>query len=220
MEESLPPTPYLLAIEVRHDFFKRAFDVLFSLGALTICFPILFIIALIVRCTSKGWVIYGHERIGRAGVPFKCYKFRTMYPDADIRLKELLASNPELKKEWDLKHKLTNDPRITPIGRFLRKTSLDEFPQFWNVLKGDLSVVGPRPVVKSELIKHIGRKAPLLLSVRPGLTGLWQISGRSNTSYQERIRLDEEYISTRTFFLDLKLIAKTIPAMIFSKGAY
>lgn len=207
-------------IDIKHHFGKRAFDIIFSFLVLTLGFPLFFIIALLVLLTSRGRVIYGHERIGRGGKPFRCYKFRTMYVDADARFKELLTSNPLLKEEWDKKHKLTNDPRITSIGQFLRKTSLDELPQFWNVLKGDLSVVGPRPVVKTELQKYFGRKTPLILSVRPGLTGLWQVSGRSNTTYEERILLDEEYIRKRSFLLDLKLIAKTIPAMLFSRGAY
>ena len=143
-----------------------------------------------------------------------------MYPDADLRLKELLAKDPALKAEWDLNHKLKNDPRITPIGRFIRKTSLDELPQFLNVLKGDLSVVGPRPVVQTEVVKHLKEKAPKILSIRPGLTGIWQVSGRSNTTYLERLSLDEQYVDTHNFWLDLKLIAKTIPAMLASRGAY
>lgn len=208
------------AREIRHNFFKRAFDVAFSAFVLLVGFPLFFIIALLVWISSRSFVIYGHERIGRGGKSFRCYKFRTMYSDAEIRLQQLLAENPALKEEWEKTHKLKNDPRIAPVGRFLRKTSLDELPQFWNVLKGDLSVVGPRPVVKAELQKYFGRKAPLILSVRPGLTGLWQVSGRSNTSYEERIRLDEEYIQNQSFALDLKLIAKTIPVMLFSRGAY
>lgn len=200
--------------------FKRIFDIVFSLFAFTLGFPIFFLTALAVRFSSTGKIIYSHERIGIHGKPFHCYKFRTMYPDADLRLKEILASNPELQEEWEKNHKLKNDPRITRVGAFLRKTSLDELPQFWNVLRGDLSVVGPRPRVKSEVQKYFGARAPLLLSVRPGLTGIWQVSGRSNTSYESRLLMDEEYIQKQSLLFDLKLILKTIPAMIFSRGAY
>lgn len=206
--------------KIRHSALKRSFDIFFSLCVLVIGSPIFFLIALTVLVNSRGKVIFSHERIGRGGKPFRCYKFRTMHHNADSRLKELLAAHPELKEEWERTHKIKNDPRVTPFGRILRKTSLDELPQFWNVLIGDLSVVGPRPVVKAELQKYFGRKTPLLLSVRPGLTGLWQVSGRSNTSYEERIRLDEEYILKQTFITDLKLIAKTIPAMLSRRGAY
>lgn len=199
---------------------KRCFDLLFSLLALIIFSPLLIIIAVIIKCSSKGPIVYAHERVGLGGKVFRCYKFRTMYADADQRLKDLLSSSPALKAEWETKFKLKNDPRVMPIGAFLRKTSLDELPQFWNVLRGDLSVVGPRPVVKEEIDKHFGSKAPKLLSVRPGLTGLWQVSGRSDTSYARRLALDEHYIDHHSLWLDIKLIAKTIPAMIFSRGAY
>ena len=143
-----------------------------------------------------------------------------MYTDADQRLNNLLETEAELQKEWRLRRKLKQDPRITPFGHFLRKTSLDELPQFWNVLKGDLSVVGPRPVVREELDQFYGAKAVKILSIRPGLTGVWQVSGRNDTCYITRVKLDEEYVANRSFFLDLKLICKTIPAMITSKGAY
>jgi undecaprenyl-phosphate galactose phosphotransferase len=143
-----------------------------------------------------------------------------MYPDADKRLKEILDSCPHLLQEWELCHKLKSDPRITPFGNFLRKTSLDELPQFWNVLKGDLSVVGPRPVVKAELEKHLTGQAEKILAIRPGLTGPWQVSGRSDTSYQKRVELDLHYVNNQSFWWDLVLVFKTIPAMIFTKGAY
>jgi undecaprenyl-phosphate galactose phosphotransferase len=207
--------------KIKHIPIKRAFDIAFSFLCLIIGAPIFLLIALFIWLTSPGKVIYSHERIGRGGKPFKCYKFRTMYVDADLRLKHILASNPDLNREWELCYKLKNDPRITPIGSFLRKTSLDELPQFWNVLKGNLSVVGPRPVVKQEVEKYFCVKAYKILSIRPGLTGLWQVSGRSDINcYQTRIQLDEYYVDHHSFLLDLKLIAKTIPAMLFSKGAY
>lgn len=199
---------------------KRAFDILFSITALLMCTPIFLAIALAIGLSSRGKIIYSHQRIGRGGKPFRCYKFRTMYADADNRLNELLAGNPILQQEWLQKRKLTRDPRVTCVGKFLRKTSLDELPQFWNVLKGDLSIVGPRPVVREEVINFLGPKAEKILSVRPGLTCIWQVSGRSDTSYSTRIQLDEEYIDSHSLLLDLKLILKTIPRMISSKGAY
>ena len=142
-----------------------------------------------------------------------------MYADADVRLQEILTSNPSLRDEWEKTFKLKKDPRITPFGAFLRKTSLDEFPQFWNVLKGDLSIVGPRPVVAEEMNKFFGSKAVKILSIRPGLTGPWQVSGRSDINcYQKRIGLDEYYVDHHSFLGDLKLILQTIPRFSFQKG--
>lgn len=199
---------------------KRVFDVLFSLFALAVTFPLFMLISFAIRLTSPGKVIYAHERLGRGGKPFKCYKFRTMYANADEKLRHLLRDHPEVKQEWERSYKLKNDPRITPVGRFLRKTSLDELPQFLNVLKGDLSVVGPRPIVQQEAEKYVKEKTPLLLSIKPGLTGLWQVSGRSNTSYERRIELDLLYIEKQSLLLDCKLILKTLPAMFSRDGAY
>jgi len=209
-----------ITFSIKHMPLKRLFDIFFSLLALTLGAPIFLIIALAVKLSSPGKVVYSHTRLGRGGKPFNCLKFRTMYHDADSKLKKLLADSPSLREEWGRTQKLKNDPRITPIGHFLRKTSLDELPQFFNVLKGDISVVGPRAMVSSEVEKFVGGKARTILSVRPGITGLWQISGRSDTSYKQRIYLDEQYISNRSFFYDLFLIIKTIPVMLFSKGAY
>lgn len=210
----------IMQTQVRHLPIKRTFDILFSLFALTLSLPLLLCIALIIRFSSRGNIFYSHQRIGRGGKLFKCYKFRTMYPDADARLEALLEENPLLKAEWEKARKLKQDPRVLPIGQFLRKSSLDELPQFWNVLKGDLSVVGPRPVVKEELLHFYRDKAPKILSMRPGLTCIWQVSGRNDTSYQKRVQLDEDYIDNHSLFLDIKLICKTIPSMIASKGAY
>lgn len=220
MKQDTRPMPALEECNVRHIPWKRGFDILFSLLVLTIGLPIFFVIFLLIKFTSRGKGIYSHERVGRGGKSFQCYKFRTMHPDADQRLKALLSTQPQLRGEWEQKQKLSTDPRITPVGKFLRKTSLDELPQFWNVLKGDLSIVGPRPVVESELAKHFGVKAGKILSIRPGLTGLWQVSGRSDTSYAKRIELDEQYVDNHSPILDLKLIFKTIPTMINTKGAY
>lgn len=209
-----------LSNSIQHIPVKRVFDLFFSFSVIILGLPVFFFIALLIKCTSAGPVVYAHKRIGRGGRVFSCYKFRTMYPDADKRLKEILESCTEKKKEWQESYKLKEDPRVTPIGKFLRKTSLDEIPQFWNVLKGDLSVVGPRPVLKEEVLKFMGGKAVKILSIRPGLTCIWQVSGRSDANYSQRIQLDELYVDNRSFFMDLKLILKTIPSMIFSKGAY
>ena len=206
--------------KIRHLPLKRTFDICFSLTALIVGAPVFLTIALLVRLSSKGPIFYSHQRVGRGGRMFPCYKFRTMHPDGAERLGEILKTNPTLREEWERTQKLKNDPRITPIGLLLRKLSLDELPQFWNVLRGDLSVVGPRPVVQEELEKHFGSKASGILSIRPGLTGIWQTSGRNNTTYEERIALDEQYVARRSLWLDLWLIAKTIPAMLFSRGAY
>lgn len=206
--------------QIKRSPFKRLFDILFSSTALICCVPLFSVIAAAIVISSRGKVFYSHERIGRGGKPFRCYKFRSMYPDADDRLQDLLKSNPEMREEWIQSRKLKQDPRVMPIGKFLRKTSMDELPQFWNVLKGDLSIVGPRPLVSAEVIGYLGDKAAKILSVRPGLTCIWQVSGRSDVSYSKRIQLDEEYIDNQSFLLDVKLILKTIPSMLFSKGAY
>ncbi len=205
--------------KIKHHPIKRIFDICFSLGALAFFTPFLVFIALAVKLTSKGKILYSHPRIGRGGKPFNCYKFRTMYSDADERLKEMLK-NPKILDEWEKTHKLKNDPRVTPVGKFLRKTSLDELPQFWNVLVGDLSVVGPRPVVEAEVTKFLGCKAAKILSIRPGVTGPWQVHGRNDTDYAVRVKMAEEYVDKHSLIMDLKLIAKTIPAMISTKGAY
>lgn len=216
----IPLNP-LLEYKIKHLPIKRSFDILFSLGALIIGLPFFILIGMLIFFTSPGKIIFAHKRVGRGGKTFSCYKFRTMYPNADARLKEILATDPKLKVEWEKTFKLKKDPRVTPIGAFLRKTSLDELPQFWNVLKGDLSIVGPRPVIQEEVHKYLGVKAVKILSIRPGLTGPWQVSGQSNIDcYQKRIELDEYYVDNRSIILDLKLIAKTIPVMLFSKGAY
>lgn len=207
-------------IEIKHLPLKRLFDLVFTLILLVLCFPLFILIAVAIKFSSRGNIIYSQMRIGRGGKPFLCYKFRTMVPHAETDLDNLLKSNTHLHTEWMSGRKLKRDPRVTALGRILRKTSLDELPQLWNVLKGDLSLVGPRPVIQEEVVNYFGEKAAKILSVRPGLTCLWQVSGRSDTSYAERIALDERYVDTRSFALDLVLIAKTIPSMIASRGAY
>lgn len=211
---------YNININIRHRPLKRAFDIIFSLVLLFFLLPLMLIIALIVKLTSHGPMFFSHNRVGRGGRLFKCYKFRTMYEDAEERQSQLIASCETLRDEWKYQRKFKRDPRITFIGKFLRKTSLDELPQFWNVLKGDLSVVGPRPVVVEEVVEYFGKKAEKILSIRPGITGLWQVSGRSDLCYTKRMQYDEQYVDENSMILDLKLIFKTLPVVIFSQGAY
>lgn len=205
---------------IRKNNYKRAFDITFSIFFIVFSLPILAIIALLIKVSSRGPIFFSHERVGLNGQTFRCLKFRTMVKDGEKKLKEILEKNPELKKEWLNSYKLKNDPRITKIGHFLRKTSLDEVPQFFNVLKGEMSVVGPRPMVKTEIEQHIKHQAPLILSVRPGVTGLWQVTGRNDVDYKTRICLDLEYIRSQSFLLDLKIIAKTFIKMLTRDGAY
>ncbi len=214
MQTEIPSYP------VQHDFLKRFFDLLFSLLVLLLASPLLLAIGTAIRLTSPGSIFYVQKRATRGGKMFGCIKFRTMYAKSDEMLRNILREDPKKQEEWKTFFKLKEDPRVTPIGKFLRKTSLDELPQFINVLKGDLSVVGPRPVVEEEILKYFGKKAPKILSVRPGITGLWQVSGRSNLSMEERVRIEESYVENRSFGKDLLLIAKTIPVVFFSKGAY
>lgn len=209
-----------LTFPKRHTPFKRMFDILFSLSILVLGLPLFLVISLLVLFSSSGPIFYFHKRVGRGGKPIYCAKFRTMYSNADSVLSEILAKNPEFQEEWHTYYKLKNDPRVTPIGHFLRRTSLDELPQFLNVLKGDLSVVGPRPVMVEEVQKYYGNKAKKILSIRPGITGLWQTSGRNEISMEDRVKMEELYVDTHSFLKDVTLICRTLPVMLFSKGAY
>lgn len=197
---------------------KRAFDIVFSLSALLGLSPFFLFIALGVKLSSKGPIFYRSERIGMFGIPFGCFKFRSMFPDADEKLAEILK-DPLARKEWETFGKLKKDPRITRTGAFLRKTSLDELPQFLNALLGDISVVGPRPYLRAE-IEKMGAKSQKILSIKPGITGLWQTSGRSNVSFEMRTKLDLIYAEKRSLLYDIYLILKTIPLVLFSRGAY
>jgi len=200
---------------------KRVFDIAFSLAVLTLFSPLYLILALIITMTSPGPVFYVQERIGRNRRPFSCIKFRTMFQDADQVLQEMMEDSPLLRQEFEENFKLKHDPRITWIGRFLRVTSLDEFPQFWNVLRGDMSVVGPRPLVKEELPKY-GNYIDRILTIRPGITGLWQVSGRNDVPYRLRVHMDLSYVRSQNLWLDCWLIVRTIGVVIFPKknGAY
>lgn len=205
---------------IHHIPTKRLFDIFFSLLVLGLLAPLFLLIATGIVVTTRSFPLYRQKRVGRGGRIFSCYKFRTMVPHADQVLTQLIKNDPMLAKEWQEHRKLKNDPRVTAVGRLLRKTSLDELPQFFNVLKGDLSVVGPRAVVMDEIETHFKEKAQKILRVRPGITGLWQVSGRSDITYEKRICLDETYVNERTLLLDLKIVAKTIPVMFNQKGAY
>ncbi len=212
----------------RQRFFKRLFDLFFSLSVLIFLSPLYLLLAVLIKCSSPGSVFYRSQRIGRGGKVIGCLKFRTMEKDADAKLQSLLASRPELADEWKRFDKLHHDPRVTPLGKFLRKTSLDELPQFFNVLMGDLSVVGPRalhlsssPKTRLQEIRRLyGEKTDQILSVRPGITGIWQISGRSFIPLDERCKLDALYVQQQTFWKDVKVICKTIPAIFQCKGAF
>lgn len=198
---------------------KRVLDILICAAAMPVALPLSALLAILIRLGSDGNVIYRQERIGRNGKPFLLYKFRTMTADADVRLERYLAANPELAAEWAASQKLKNDPRLTRIGFFLRKYSLDELPQILNILRGDMTLVGPRPIVANETVKY-GRYFEEYCEVRPGLTGLWQTSGRNDTTYSQRVAYDHYYITHWSLGLDLWIMAKTIPVALGGRGAY
>jgi len=200
-------------------FTKKAFDYLVG-GMLSLLLAVpLAAITLLIRTTSPGPAIYRQQRSGKNGTMFLCYKFRTMYRDADERLESIVGSDPAVRKEWEEFRKLKDDPRITPLGRFLRKTSLDELPQILNILRGEMSLVGPRPVTQEEIDTYYKDSAELCFSVLPGITGLWQVSGRSNTSYDYRISLDSWYVRNWNLWLDIIILLKTIHVVVYREGA-
>lgn len=211
---------FIASHEVNLKLSKRIFDIIFSSLALLCGLPIFAICACIVKLSSKGPIFFASKRVGLAGVIFPCWKFRTMHTDAEKKLEQLLLNNPALHDEWKAFYKLKDDPRITPIGKWLRKTSLDELPQFWNVLKGDMSIVGPRPLSQTEVQTYLGKKAGKILSVRPGLTTIWAVRGRNQLTLTERIRLEIFYVDHQSFLFDCQLIIKTFMSMIYPKGAY
>ncbi len=200
---------------------KRIFDVCFSLTVLIVFSPLYLSLVLIIALSSPGSIFYIQERVGKNYKRFDCIKFRTMVENADEVLQHMLETSPGMRQEFQNNFKLRRDPRITWIGRFLRTTSLDEFPQFWNVLKGDMSVVGPRPLVVEELPRY-GKYIDQVLTIRPGLTGLWQVSGRNDIPYPRRVQIDLYYANFRNFWMDVWIIVKTVGVVIFPKdnGAY
>ena len=199
---------------------KRVLDVSGALAGLVMLSPGLAWIAWRIKREDGGPILYGHTRIGEGGRPFKCLKFRSMHVDSKRLLEEHLANDATARAEWEATYKLKNDPRITGIGGILRATSLDELPQLWNVLVGEMSLVGPRPVVLDELVRFYGNEAGPYLMVKPGMTGLWQIGGRSDVDYEERVRLDSWYVRNWTVWHDLTIIYRTVGTVLFRKGAY
>lgn len=198
---------------------KRCMDLCIALLSSPVVFPLGLLLALCIRLDSKGSPIYAQHRIGQNGKPIKVFKFRTMVCNADELLHKHLEANPELREEWEANQKLRDDPRVTRMGAFLRKTSLDELPQLWNVFSGSMSLVGPRPIVENEIDRY-GKVYTDYSLVKPGITGLWQVSGRNNTTYAERIRLDHYYVTNWSVWMDIWILARTIPVVLLGKGAY
>jgi exopolysaccharide production protein ExoY len=207
-----PLAPYIYDPRPVGGIEKRFFDIaLASLTALLLL-PLIVMICCLMRYSYGGRILYAHQRVGYGGRMFPCFKFRTMVEDSDAVLQRFLADNPAAALEWEATQKLRHDPRITPIGHFLRRSSLDELPQLINVVRGDMSCIGPRPIVPSELARY-GSSKEDYLSTRPGLTGLWQVSGRTNLNYQRRVALDRYYVRNWSLLLDIGILARTIPAV-------
>jgi undecaprenyl-phosphate galactose phosphotransferase len=200
-------------------FVKRLFDITLGILSMPVLLPLIGILGLVIRIETPGPAIYAHDRIGRNGKTFRCYKFRTMLRDAEDRLREIVENNEELRSEWEKNWKLKDDPRITRIGRFLRRTSLDELPQIFNVLKGEMSFVGPRPYLLRER-NVLEEQLPVICSTKPGITGLWQVSGRSNTGHEYRLKLDAWYVMNWSLWFDIAILFKTVRAVARMEGAY
>ena len=200
---------------------KSIFDLFFALNILIVGSPIFIVIAVLIKLSSRGPIFFSQERIGKNKKTFNCIKFRTMHPEAEDILENLITNNEALRKEFEETHKLKNDPRITNIGKFLRKTSLDEIPQFLNVIKMEMSIVGPRPIVKKEILKY-GKSYKKVISIKPGITGLWQVSGRNNLSYKRRVTLDCLYVDHMSPLIDFRIILRTFGVIFFpnDRGAY
>ena len=198
---------------------KRALDMIGAGIGLVLLSPFFLIVALMVRADG-GPAFFAHQRVGRGGKLFGCLKFRSMVIDSQARLETLLANDPAARAEWEATRKLKNDPRITRIGRFLRSTSLDELPQLINVLRGEMSLVGPRPVQEAEIDRYYGASAAHYMAVRPGITGLWQVSGRSETSYESRVALDVSYVSRPSLLADISILLRTPVAVLSRRGAH
>ena len=198
---------------------KRVFDIVFASVVLLLISPLFIIVALMLKVTDPGPVIYRHVRVGLWGRRFTCFKFRTMVVDAENVLKVLLNDDASIRAEWERSQKLIKDPRVTRVGRFLRESSLDELPQLINVMRGEMSLVGPRPIVPSETSRYGDRLVSYVLA-RPGLTGTWQISGRSDCGYDKRVKLDASYVSDWRFSTDLSILVRTVGVVIERKGSY
>ncbi|WP_246725335.1 sugar transferase [Beijerinckia sp. L45] len=200
------------------DTAKRGLDVCVVLAALLLLSPLIVFMALSLLVLQGRPIFIKHRRVGRGGKPFLCFKFRTMVVNGDQVLARHIAKNDDARVEWEMTRKIKNDPRVTPLGQVLRKTSVDELPQLFNILRGDMSLVGPRPIVRDEVV-HYGTSIEHYYKVRPGLTGIWQISGRSDLSYKSRVSMDVEYVENRNLTRDLIIIAKTIPAVLAARGS-
>jgi lipopolysaccharide/colanic/teichoic acid biosynthesis glycosyltransferase len=209
-----PPAP---AVPRSVAWCKRIIDIVGSVTALILLSPIMLVAALLVAWSGRP-VFFSQTRIGHNGESFKCYKFRSMVPDAENVLKRILEHDAELRAEWMCGQKLRRDPRITRLGRFLRKTSIDELPQLWNVLKGDMSLVGPRPILPSQIV-HYGRGAKWYLAMRPGITGLWQVTARGDEDFDRRVRLDCAYARNYRFIDDFMILIKTVGVVVSGRGA-
>jgi Undecaprenyl-phosphate galactose phosphotransferase WbaP len=216
----------ILGVEISHRLLfrtpriiKRFCDFLLSSVGLVVLLPFLLLIAVLIKLTSPGPILFGNRRIGAGGKEFTAWKFRSMCVDAEETLRRVLVENPRLREEWEMDQKIRKDPRVTWVGRILRKTSLDELPQLWNVLRGEMSLVGPRPIIAG-LVEKYGPNYSLYCKVRPGISGLWQVSGRNNTTYEERVRLDEYYVRNWSIWLDLYILGKTIKVVLTGDGAY
>lgn len=206
-------------LPLRDDPVKALFDRSAALFGLLLLLPLLLLVAALIYLRDPGPVLFAHPRIGRGGRTFRCLKFRTMVRNGDEVLARHLEANPEAAREWETTRKLKNDPRVTTLGQRLRKSSIDELPQLINVLRGEMSLVGPRPIVAEEA-RFYGSAMRDYASVRPGLTGLWQVGGRSDTSYADRVRLDQTYVRTRNLWLDLRIILRTVVVVVKGRGSY
>lgn len=203
----------------RNRLFKRIFDITATVIGGILILPVIAIVAILIYLDSPGPIVFGHKRVGQGGKEFPCYKFRSMVPNAQEALEIYLKENPEAREEWERDFKLKDDPRVTKIGKFLRKTSLDELPQLWNVLIGDMSLVGPRPIVRAEVEKY-GEYINDFYLVPPGITGVWQVSGRSDTTYEERVLMDSWYVHNWSIWMDIVYLVKTVLVVLKGKGAY
>ena len=202
---------------MNYKIIKRFLDFIFAFLLIILLIPLFLIIGILIKISSKGSIIYIQKRIGKNNTSFSCYKFRTMHPQSKYLLKKILVKNKDFKNQFSETRKIVNDPRITRFGKFLRFSSLDELPQIFNVLIGDMSFIGPRPIVKSE-IKKYGKEFGKVFSIKPGISGLWQVSGRNNLPYDKRVELDINYSENINFLLDIKIFIRTILVILFPFG--
>jgi len=209
---------YLHFFALSRGMLRRSLDVSIALAAIIALIPLLLLICILIKLQDGGPILFTQERIGKGGARFRCHKFRSMRPDAEAHLALLLSCDPRLRQEWELNHKLRKDPRITALGDFLRRSSLDELPQLFNIVRGNMSIVGPRPIVDSEIDRY-GRWFRYYTAVRPGLTGLWQVSGRNDVTYRRRVAMDRLYVRTRSLHSYVRILCATVPAVLLRRGS-